>query len=135
MLSKILAAAILVLFISISFISSAFEINNKIDEKSIEYPKKEIDENIEIISFIRGTAFSVDETGLIFNKQIHITPWKTQIYIIGIKKSSSCLFDILYFFQAECIVKVNHFFGNVNQQSECSYDISGLAIGDIECYP
>ena len=86
-LSRILTIKVIILLIGISVISSANDIN--IEEELIENPEVEkLNNQIELISYIRGIAFEVNKTGFIFNKPIKITPWKSAIFITGIKLSS-----------------------------------------------
>ena len=80
-LSRILTIDVTIILIGISVISSANDIKFKKD--LIENPEvEELNDEIELISFIWGTAFSVERTGYIFNKPIKISPWKTTIHII-----------------------------------------------------
>ena len=129
-LSRILTINVIILLIGISVISSAKDINFK--KNIIEYPEVEdLNDEIELISFIWGTAFSVERTGYIFNKPIKISPWKTMIHIIGIKLPTPHSYNMLFYDNPNWIIKISHFFGIIKQRSQCSYDVFGIAIGDI----
>ena len=131
-LNKILAINIIMLLISMSVISSANDENINNDEEFIEYPKdKQLENQIEKISYIQGWAFEVNKTGFIFNKPIRICPWQTAIHIFGIRRPSN-LFDMCYYISPQSIIKVSHFFGFIKQQFENSFDVFGIAIGNIE---
>jgi hypothetical protein len=130
-LKQILLILFIIILINISDISSASKIDVKNDEELIEYSKdKQLDNQIEIISYIWGWAFDVNKTGFIFNKPIRITPWHTAIHIFGIKQPLY-LFDLFYYISPQNIIKVSHFFGFVKQQFENSFDVYGIAIGNV----
>ena len=127
-LSKILAVKVIILLIIISGISSADDVNINNDEELIENPEVEqLDDEIEIISYIGGIAFDVNKTGSIFNKPITITPWKSAIFIFGIKLPSFMFF----YYHPNCVIKVSRFFGTVKQEAQCQFDVQGIAIGNI----
>jgi len=130
-LNKILTIKILILLIGISFISSAKDINN--EKELIENPKVEqLNDQIEIISYITGTAFEVDKTGFINNEPVKITPWKTAIFIIGIKLPTLYSYNLFYYEYPNSIVRVSSFFGNIIRVNEYQFEVYGFAIGDIE---
>ena len=130
-LSRILTIKVIILLIGISVISSANDIN--IEEELIENPEVEkLNNQIELISYIRGIAFEVNKTGFIFNKPIKITPWKSAIFITGIKLSSLYPYKMFFYDYPNSIVRVSRFFGNVIQVKEFSFEVSGIAIGNIE---
>ena len=111
-LSKILTIEAIILLIGISVISSANDIN--VEEELLENPEvEELNDQIEIISYIRGTAFEVDKSGFINNEPIKITPWKTSIFIIGIKLPTLYSFNLFFYDYPNSIVRVFSFFGNV----------------------
>jgi hypothetical protein len=130
-LSRILTIKVIILLIGISVISSANDIN--IEEELIENPEVEkLNNQIELISYIGGIAFSVNKTGFIFNKPIRITPWKTAIFIMGIKLPSLYSYNMFFYDYPNSILRVSRFFGNVKQVYEFSFEVSGIAIGNIE---
>ena len=95
-LCKILTIQVIILLIGISVISSANDIN--IEEELIENPEVEkLNNQIELISYIGGIAFDVDKTGFIFDKPIKITPWKSAIFLFGIKLPSIYSFDMFFY--------------------------------------
>jgi hypothetical protein len=130
-LSKILTISVIILLIGISAISSANDIN--VEEEFLENPEDEqLNDQIEIISYIRGTAFFADKTGFINNEPIKITPWKTAIFIIGIKIPTLNSYNLFFYEYPNSIVRVSCFFGNVIRVNEYQFEVYGFAIGDIE---
>ena len=109
-LSKILTIEVLILLIGISVISPANGINFK--EELIEAPEVEnLNNQKEIISYIKGTAFEVDKSGYIINEPINITPWKTAIFIIGIKLPSLYSYNLFFYDNPDSIVRASRFIG------------------------
>ena len=130
-LSKILTIEVIILLLGISIISSANGI--KINEELIENPEcEQLNNQVELISYIRGTAFEVDKTGFVYDEPIKIAPWKTTIIITGIKLPSKYSYNIFFIDYPNSIVRASRFFGNVIRVNEYQFEVYGFAIGNIE---
>lgn len=132
---KLFAIGIIILFIGISVISSANNVNANIKEEVIDNPEIEpFNINQEIISFISGTCsdYKINHYG-IFKRSIET--WSdgdiTSFKVRGYKYSNNG--EIISFgpLRPTHLISQN-FIGSIQRVTLQSCNVFGIAIGDIE---